>query len=303
MGPPVVRASGARDAAAASSLIVVSWNIAIGEGDVSEALADIRAAHPGAPFVLLIQEAFREGPEVPRRARGDLRFASRLGDDDEHERVEIEAVAERERLNLYYVPSMRNGGPAVSDEDRGNAILSTLPLSDLTAIELPFERQRRVAIAATVSGRTPDGRPWRLRVVSVHLDNMMGARRGWIFGSEFARVRQARAILEHVQDDEAVVLAGDFNTWFGFREQTTSEIARAFPESDLHDRRPTFAGILRLDHLFYRLPEGWRGHVRRADARYGSDHHPLVATIAIGAQQPAIRASSADATARDGARR
>ena len=36
-------------------------------------------------------------------------------------------------------------------EDRGNAILSTLPLSDLTAIELPLESQRRVALQATVT--------------------------------------------------------------------------------------------------------------------------------------------------------
>ena len=36
---------------------------------------------------------------------------------------------------------MRNG--AATDEDRGNAILFTRPLSRLTAVELPMERQRR----------------------------------------------------------------------------------------------------------------------------------------------------------------
>lgn len=277
VGPPVVKIAGRDREPAAASLVVVSWNIALGAGDVGRALADLRAAHPDAHVVLLLQEAFRDGPEVPRRARGML-FAGKLGVES-RERLEIEAVASAEGLHLYYVPSMRNGPPAVSDEDRGNAILSTLPLADLTAIELPFERQRRVAIAATLSGRGPGGRPWRLRVVSSHLDNMVGARRGWLLGGEFARVRQARALVDHVRNEPAVVLAGDFNTWFGFREQTTSEIAEAFPQTDLRDRRPTFAGFLRLDHLFYRLPGGWQGTVRRAAERYGSDHYPLVATF------------------------
>ena len=48
---------------------------------------------------------------------------------------------------------MRNGRPPQTDEDRGNAILSTEPLADLTAIELPFEQQRRVAVAATLRSR------------------------------------------------------------------------------------------------------------------------------------------------------
>jgi endonuclease/exonuclease/phosphatase family metal-dependent hydrolase len=38
-------------------------------------------------------------------------------------------------------------------------------------------------------------------------------------------------------------------------------------------------GLLRLDHLFFRLPDGWRGRFHRAAERYGSDHYPLVATI------------------------
>lgn len=278
VGPPVVREAREPHEPAADSLVIVSWNIALGAGDVTRALRDVRSAHPGAHVVLLLQEAFRDGPEVPHSDAGRMLFAGKLGGAS-RDRLEIEAIAGRERLHLYYVPSMRNGPPVVSDEDRGNAILSTLPLSDFTAIELPFERQRRVAVAATVSGRAPGGRPWRLRVVSSHLDNMVGARRGWILGSEFARIRQARAIVEHLRHEPAVVLGGDFNTWFGFHEQTTSEIARAFPATDLHDRRPTFAGLLRLDHLFFRLPDGWEGQVRRASDRYGSDHYPLVARI------------------------
>ncbi len=68
---------------------------------------------------------------------------------------QIEPIATALGLSLFYVPSMRNGG-ANSREDRGNAILSNLPLTDLAAYELPFERQRRVALAATIAGTTTD---------------------------------------------------------------------------------------------------------------------------------------------------
>ena len=90
-----------------------------------------------------------------------------------------------------YVPSMRNGG-LTSKQDRGNAILSSLPLDELSAIELPFERQRRVAIAATVAGHTRAGTPWSLRVASVHLDNLGGVRRAWV-AAEYAALARREA--------------------------------------------------------------------------------------------------------------
>jgi hypothetical protein len=63
------------------------------------------------------------------------------------------------------VPSARNGPQTIAAEreDKGNAILSTLSLKDLIAIELPFEAGRKVAVATgrsrrrtrLVSGRRP----------------------------------------------------------------------------------------------------------------------------------------------------
>jgi hypothetical protein len=35
---------------------------------------------------------------------------------------------------------------------------------------------------------------------------------------------------------------------------------------------------MRLDHFFFRLPDGWRASTTRLDT-FGSDHHPLMATI------------------------
>jgi endonuclease/exonuclease/phosphatase family metal-dependent hydrolase len=194
-------------------------------------------------------------------------------------REEIEAAAQRLGLYAYYVPSMRNGAPASSAEDRGNAILSTLPLGDLTAIELPFERQRRVAVAATVKGVTPGGSPWAMRVVSAHLDNMVGARRLWIAGGEFGRTRQARGLVSALQGQGPLVLGADLNSWFGFHDGAYRTAAAAFPSTPPSDRRGTFHGLLRLDHLFFRLDDGWRAEFVRADDTYGSDHYPLIGQI------------------------
>ena len=194
-------------------------------------------------------------------------------------REEIEAVATRLGLHAYYVPSMRNGAPAASAEDRGNAILSTLPLTDFTAIELPFERQRRVAVAATVAGVSHTGTPWKVRVVSAHLDNMVGARRLWIAGGEFGRTRQARGLVSALQGADALVLGADLNSWFGFHDGAYRTAAAAFPGTPVTDRRATFHGMLRLDHLFFRLDEGWRAKFARADNAFGSDHYPLVGEI------------------------
>ena len=276
VGPPVVRTSPTQLSSSTDTLCVISWNTALGAGDAKRLLEDVRAERGNVPLVLLLQEAYREGPEVPEGRTLAASFAGRLGGEGSEE---IEVLAERLGMNLYYVPSMRNGAPWETDEDRGNAILSTLPLEDLSAVELPFERQRRVAVAATIAGVSTSGRPWRLRVVSAHLDNLVGPRRGWFVGGEYARVRQTRALLDYVRNDSAVILGGDFNTWFGFAEPAYSAIAHAFPDTDASDRRPTFLGLLRLDHLFFRLPDGWRGTFKRAAARYGSDHYPLIGEI------------------------
>jgi endonuclease/exonuclease/phosphatase family metal-dependent hydrolase len=181
-------------------------------------------------------------------------------------------------LGVYYVPAMRNGAPHETREDRGNAILSTLPLSDLTAIELPFERQRRVAIEATVHGTSTTGEAWTLRVTNVHLDNRAPAKRLWLFAT-ISRVRQARGLLDGMRATGAAVLGGDLNSWGGFNDTAYRTIAERLP-MEVDDRRATFHGLARLDHLLFRLPDGWTVETARLE-RYGSDHHPLLARIEI----------------------
>jgi endonuclease/exonuclease/phosphatase family metal-dependent hydrolase len=102
----------------------------------------------------------------------------------------------------------------------------------------------------------------------------------WVL-SESGRLRQARALSTVLPADGALVLGGDFNAWFGYRDAAYKVLRAvvAAPSSD--DRRATF-GPMRLDHVLARLPQPWRASVRRADSRYGSDHYPLVATIQAG---------------------
>jgi endonuclease/exonuclease/phosphatase family metal-dependent hydrolase len=276
VGPPAIRESSHHDELGHDAITVVSWNTAVGDADI---VGFVRAlGEPRRPLVLLLQEVYREGTAVPARIDAGSVFARHLGEpapDRAHR--EIEEVASTLGMALYYVPSMRNGG-ASSDEDRGNAILSDLPLADLRAIELPFERQRRVAVAANIAGRTAAGVSWSIRVVSAHLDNVSGLKRAWI-ASEYGRARQARGLVSLLADPEPTVLAGDFNTWFGFDETAYRETARAFRDTRVADRRATFGGVLRLDHIFSRLAPGWELEFHRAESRFESDHYPLVGTL------------------------
>jgi endonuclease/exonuclease/phosphatase family metal-dependent hydrolase len=262
-------------------LTLVAWNTHVGAGDIHRIVSDLRAGRltagrPVNAFVLLLQEVLRESDRVPASVPDGAKVASSIGRADPSR--EIERVSRALGLRLFYVPSMRNGNNPGRRQDRGNAILSTEPLEELTAIELPLERQRRVALAATVALRQSDGRVVRLRLVSVHLTNMVG-HHAWLL-SEAGRVRQARALARTI-DNQTIVLGGDFNTWFGAWDGAYRELARRTQPPEQVDRRPTFA-LLRLDHFFTRLPDGWHFTVRRADDRYGSDHYPLIGDLRFG---------------------
>ena len=268
----------------ASSLVVMTWNTHVGGGDIAGMVRDLRAGDftDGTPvrhFVLLLQETHRASVSVPTSPGAAV--PKPIHTSHGSRRVDIVETARELGLDLFYVPSMGNGRPARGlPEDRGNAILSSLPLRDLTAIELPYEAQRRVAAAATVSGTTAAGAPWSLRLVNVHLDNRSRASR-LLQSLGGARTRQARALVKALGDDSAVVVGGDMNTWsLGFMEGAVEVLQQHFPLPTQHPREPTFAsGGLRLDRLMYRLPATSAADTRRLADRRGSDHHPLIGTI------------------------
>jgi len=265
-------------------LAVVTWNVHGGSADVAELVRRLRSGaltggRPQNRFVLLLQEAYRAGEIVPRALAPGVKPPRAVGRaTNGHARVDIVALAQSLGLALYYVPSMRNGAPSETNEDRGNAVLSTEPLSDFTAIELPFERQRRVAIAATVSGHDRAGDSWNLRVASVHLESMASARHLW-FWATGVRVRQARGLLDALRPHESLVVGGDLNTWFGFSDPAYRTLAEAVPDVAAGDRRRTFPPFFRLDHLFSQPPDGWSAAAGRLDDRLGSDHYPILAHL------------------------
>jgi endonuclease/exonuclease/phosphatase family metal-dependent hydrolase len=263
-----------------ADLALVTWNAHLSEGRLEDLIDRLRrGALTGAPvrhFVLLVQEMYRRGDDVPRFAPGVRTAHAIRGEDDG---PDAEAYAATLGLSMLYVPSMRNGPELL--EDRGNAILSTEPLSNAFAMELPFERQRRVAIGASLPVMR-DGVSSTLRLVNVHLEPLSAPRTLWVFRNP--RTRQTEAVLDMLsasrfEDDVAwagTILGGDFNTVKAGVDEPAYRAPRTWGYSTrVEDRRATHR-LGRLDYLFYRLPDGWSGSTMRVADKFGSDHHPVL---------------------------
>jgi len=262
-------------------LALISWNVHVGGGDIAALARDLRSgrltAGDALPFVLLLQEAFRTRDDVPA-LRAEQPAAPRISPrPPSGRRVSTPDLAKQLGLHAFYVPSMRNGrGRGDDREDRGCAILSTRPLYDLHAIELPFERQRRVAVAARIDDVAGEDDLW---VVNVHLENRTGARRAWL-ESPAARARQARALLKKFLPDGPAVLGGDLNTWAS-NEPTIARLKDVFDTPVGEDPRATLPSVGRIDYLLARLPSGWAMTSQRLDSRYGSDHYPVLGILTL----------------------
>lgn len=314
VGPPVIDAlpsTDFADAPGSDTLTVVIWNLHGGSGDLLSFIeSELDLSCSDAPpvigdsfehFVLVLQEVYRRSNEVPLLGAGStvpgpLKEKARPG-----ERLDVVEVSRRCGLSLFYVPSMRNGDTEHDDgrEDRGNAILSTLPLSDPIAIELPFEAQRRVAAGATVHSPAGDS----LRLVSVHLDVASSMLRVLHTGNS-TRQRQGLGLLDALVELEATradpdgdtefppgsppryavatLAAGDFNTWSA-RETVIKHFQQHFPQSPAWDGLPTRSSYP-ADFIFFRESAEGRvrlieGSQRRLDDRHGSDHFARIARL------------------------
>jgi endonuclease/exonuclease/phosphatase family metal-dependent hydrolase len=283
VGVPVVSvpATASTTAPPLDELVVVSWNAHLAEGRLTELIDDLRSGrltngHPVAHFVLLLQELYRRGSDVPDfSASARSAYAITARDPDSPDAREY---AERLGVSLAYVPSMRNG--AQMKEDRGNAIISSEPLHDLFAVELPFERQRRVAVGAAIAVQTPRGVE-RLQVVDTHLEPLASPANLWILRNP--RRRQVTALLDLLQqprfqhDAVGTVIGGDFNTVQGGAREEAYRRVRSWATSlGNEDRRSTHM-LGRLDYIFGRLTPGWQVDTMRIEEKYGSDHHPVLA--------------------------
>jgi len=173
---------------------------------------------------------------------------------------EVFARASRRPLTLFSSPVR---------SPSSNAIVSSLRLEEPSTIDLPRERQPRAAVVARVriAGES-------LFVVSTHLENRLGLLEGLF--ADRARGRQADALLQSLSGHGLV--GGDFNTMLGPGEPAWRLLLERFPDTP-EKPEPTFRDRLVLDHLFFDLPEGWRARRHVIANQYGSDHHPVIATI------------------------
>lgn len=283
VGPALFRSPVGSAQVRKGRVIVVDWNVHLGNGNIAALIDELKenehhAGRDEPHFVFLLQEAFRRGTDLPSEIPDGVNVPGRISPSTNDD---IEALAKRLDWWMFYVPSMRNGEqPDDAAEDRGNAILSSLPLESLAAIELPFSVQRRVAVSAIVQDRD---RALRFRVMAAHLDTRAPLHRGFIFGASAERNRQAKWLADAVNGpaDEglSLIVGADMNTYWGAFESSVDTIARIAPRVDC-GKDGTHSTGFKLDHLFARLYLPWTSmSCARPKNRFGSDHHPLVLSI------------------------
>ena len=291
VGAPLIANAGNHDAPALEEFVAISWNAHLAEGQLPALIEELKSGaftngRPVKHFALLIQELYRRGDSVPPFEQRDRSAFAIIPRDPDS--ADVEDYAASLGLSFLYVPSMRNG--AELREDRGNAIISTEPLHDAVAIELPLARQRRVAVGAGVDVRTAAG-VQRLELINAHLEPLSAPRTLWLFKNP--RGRQVRGILDWLDGPRyrrnnvaGVVLGGDFNTVMGGDREDGYRHARAWSTSlRTEDRRRTHM-MGRLDYLFFRLDDGWSASTHRLDRKFGSDHHPVLGVMVDGGRTP-----------------
>jgi endonuclease/exonuclease/phosphatase family metal-dependent hydrolase len=278
VGPPVL-VTAASQSGGNGRLLIVSWNVAVGGAEVERLLAPLLtdASNAGAGLVLLLQETFRGGVQVPDTYPDHVHVPSAIRPN--RPTLDVVGIAKRFGLSVAYVPSMRNGAASTLEmrEDRGNAVLSTEPLSDIRAIELPFGKQRRVAVAATVTLRRTT--TTSMRVVTTHFD------------TNSARVAQAEALGQRIAalDDLPLIVAGDFNARRGFNDDAVAAIRDRISLESCGTNRtnrwplrldvPFFFLVGRLDFLFSTLETSTALTCQTLNHAYGSDHLPILLDV------------------------
>lgn len=265
-------ASTGADGIGIDDITFVSWNVHVGNGDIHAFVSDLKKGdhtegRPVRDYVLMLQEAVRtEGvPPLADSASGARRIPPR----SRAAPADIVTIGRELGLSMIYVPSMRNGRSGETPaEDRGSAILSTLPLSEPIAVELPGEHQRRVVVIA---------RAGAVSVAVLHLDGLGGAKRLRLFLTPWMRDVQVRSAFARLPDGP-LVIGADLNTWHGRDELAVRFLEQQFQKTRLSINRQGF-GLRVLDYMFFRTDPGQQARYHQLHRRYGSDHQPLVGWV------------------------
>ncbi|MFV1981527.1 MAG: hypothetical protein ACC655_10270, partial [Rhodothermia bacterium] len=237
------------------------------------------------------QESLRRSDDIPEDVIAGGLLPRVGGNAHPGALLDIVQVAERCGLSVFYLPGSRNGADEFAGlyEDKGNAILSTLPLSDLAGIELPFESVRRIVPVATVT--TPNGK--QVRVASVHVITTPPPWRVIMTGNT-ARERQSLGLIDGLEQIESTygevstIAAGDLNTYSN-RETALRKLRRYFTASPPSLGKPT-RGPVQADHILFRQSAFFEkeadriipGSYQRVDELYFSDHNPVRARLRFG---------------------
>lgn len=276
VGRPLVEA-GLQQSGDIAGMRILSWNVNVGAGRLEELLPRLldEAARDGVGLTILLQETFRTGDAVPGSFPTALKVPKAIR--PRRPAMDVHDIAAHFGLSMAYVPSMRNGAATLltEREDRGNAILSTERLADVRAIELPFGKQRRVAVTALILPRHDDARP--MRVVSTHFD------------TNGERARQAVALSERLTTftDAPLFVGGDLNSRGGLDDDAVLALASHIPMASCGtgrtNRWPLRLDVLfpigRLDYLFASMDDREMESCETLPEAYDSDHLPLLMTL------------------------
>jgi endonuclease/exonuclease/phosphatase family metal-dependent hydrolase len=158
-------------------------------------------------------------------------------------------------------PTLRRGA-----RHYGNALLTRLPVLDVTRVDLSIEgREPRGALDVLLGWQSR-----RLQVIATHLGL-----------SPIERRRQVRRLLARVETRQAdvVVLMGDLNEWLLWG-RPLRWLRGHFPPSPQPSTWPASAPLFALDRIWARPEPPLHLDTHRSPlARIGSDHLPLKADL------------------------
>jgi endonuclease/exonuclease/phosphatase family metal-dependent hydrolase len=232
------------------SLRLMSWNVKYGNGvhgqlDLPAIVDAVRAQHPD---VLVLQEVNRGWP---------IGGATDMA----------EYLSQALRMDYAWSPA--------ADGQFGNAILTRLPMSQVTAVRLPWVQppQQRSYVGVTLrleSGRT-------LRLLGTHLQHRQENRP--------TRIAQINALLGAWNHRPDTIIAGDMNSWPTWPEPQLFRDAGFVSAQDVTGHgdqltSPTPVATNRIDYIWGTPDLRFSDFAVLSDVVV-SDHFPLVATVTL----------------------